>query len=193
MPLYNNPIAASQLPALTGDVTSSAGSAATTAAATQANIATLSKAAGCAVHGTNTNDAAAAGYVGEYIEGLVSTPTNFGTSGQYSDPTSISLTAGDWDVSALVGATSKAAVGLSATYMGISTTSGNSTTGLVAGSNWLLTDYAAPLANTAQAGHDVPCYRMSLSGTTTVYLKLRMDWATTAPQYTCRLSARRVR
>lgn len=182
--------AASQMPAFTGDITTSAGAVATTAAATQANIVTLSKSTGVSVHGTNTNDSAAAGYFGEYIESVISSATNVpAASSQYGDATSISLTAGDWDVtfSVLVntnGATSTQIIG------GISTTSGNSSTGLVTGSNALAS--AGPTSGNG-ASVTVANYRVSLSGTTTHYAKLFVAYTVATPQYTCRLSARRVR
>lgn len=172
---------------LTGDVTSVG--LATTAAATQANIATLSKASGVAVHGTNTNDAGAAAYVGEYVESVISSYTNFSTSTQYGDLTSISLTAGDWDVS-LVGDCYGNSAAVTLVNFGISITSGNSSTGLVNGSNSV---YPAPPGTTGDSSGAISAYRMSLSGTTTVYFKYRSSYSVATPQAVGRLSARRVR
>jgi hypothetical protein len=64
---------------------------------------------GAAIAGTNTNDSAAAGYVGEYVSSAV-TATNYGATGVWGDLTSISLTAGDWDVTALLGLSENSSV-----------------------------------------------------------------------------------
>ena len=47
--------------------------------------------------GTTTNDSAAAGVVGQYISSYVSA-TSVPTTNTWGDLTSVSLTAGDWDV-----------------------------------------------------------------------------------------------
>jgi len=173
---------------LTGDITSVGN--ATTAAATQANIATLSRAAGVAVHGTNTNDNAAAGFVGEFISsGLVGSNNFPGASGAWGDATSISLTAGDWDVSMTIQTTSSGAT-VSDVEIGISVTSGNSSTGLDFGDNAL--DLFPPTAAT-NSGASLGPKRFSLSGTTTIYAKLLGSYSVATPKYTCRLSARRMR
>ena len=52
---------------------------------------------GAAILGTTTNDSAAVGYVGEYVESIVSSSASI-TSGTSANVTSISLTRGDWDV-----------------------------------------------------------------------------------------------
>jgi hypothetical protein len=145
---------------------------------------------GVAIKGTTTNDSASAGWVGEYIESVISTFTNYPTSTQYGDLTSISLTAGDWDVTALIEASENGATITGDFRVGISTTSGNSGTGLVTGSN----HFNMIRANSTQ---DSPAcianYRVSLSTTTTVYLKYRAAYSSGTPQAVGRISARRVR
>lgn len=141
------------------------------------------------VKGVSTNTSATAGNVGEYVESKVTTPTNFpGLTTAYGDGTSISLTAGDWDVTALVDATANGAT-VVVWSLGISSTSGNSATGLQSGDNFLTV--ANPSATGGRSG-TIPSYRVSLSGTTTYYLKLNATYSVATPQYTCRLSARRV-
>jgi hypothetical protein len=49
--------------------------------------------------GTTTNNSVQAGSVGEYVSSTVATSTSGYTSGTTANVTSISLTAGDWDVS----------------------------------------------------------------------------------------------
>jgi hypothetical protein len=59
----------------------------------------LSRSAGISVAGTNTNDSAAAGYVGEYSSASVASGSAVAlTTGIAKTITSVSLTAGDWDV-----------------------------------------------------------------------------------------------
>lgn len=139
--------------------------------------------------GTNTNDSAAAGKVGEYVESVVSA-VNFPTSAAYGDLTSISLTAGDWDVTFnwYAAANGSANTGI---YTGISQTSGNSTTGLVNGSNWQQASFPPTASN--NAFNVIAAYRQSLSGTTTIYAKFMSTYTVATPQMYGRLSARRMR
>ena len=139
--------------------------------------------------GTTTNDSATGGYAGEYVESIVG-PVNFPTSSQYGDMTSISLTAGDWDVSATALAATGGAT-MVAWSLGISTTSGNSQTGLVVASNWMAN--VIPASATANQVTAIPNYRVSLSGTTTVYLKFEANFSVSTPAAYGRISARRVR
>lgn len=145
------------------------------------------------LQGSTTNNSAASGKVGEYIESLVA-GTNAGATDQFYDITSISLTAGDWDVTGVAQFSRNGA-----TYtdldlrLGISTTSGNSGTGLTNGQN------AIRWRPTLDTGWSVLCfatpsYRLSLSSTTTVYLKgYPGSYSAATPLNNARLSARRVR
>jgi hypothetical protein len=145
-------------------------------------------ATGVGFQGTTTNNSAAAGYVGEYVSSAV-TATNYGATGVWGDLTSISLTAGDWDVTAVAFINVN---GATMTYAdtGISVTSGNSSTGLVFGDNYLEIN-AVPTFNT---GISIPAYRISIASTTTVYLKYRAGYSAGGPPTAAgRLSARRVR
>jgi hypothetical protein len=143
------------------------------------------------ITGTTTNDDAADGTVGRYVTSFQAA-TNAPATTAWGDLTSISLTAGDWDVtvealSARNGATqSRAAVGAS-------TTTGNSATGLTLGdtsTQW-----------TAQSTASMPEFgplvvsniRFSLAATTTVYLKYSADYTAGTPTCRGRISARRVR
>lgn len=139
--------------------------------------------------GTNTNNNAAAGYIGEYIESNVNTATNAAATGTFGDLASISLTAGDWTVTGLIvwalnGAT------MSQTQLGISTTSGNSSTGLTKGTNFV--DQLIPTSGTDSSAC-IPSYRISLSATTTVYLKYRATFTVGTPQAVGSIRARRER
>jgi hypothetical protein len=136
--------------------------------------------------GTTTNNNTAAGNVGEFVSSPYSGVSI--TNGQWGDGTSISLTAGDWDVTHILvfqGGAATAGQGMA----GISITTGNSSTGLVAGDNLVFATFAA-LLNTSAS---VPSYRMSLSGTTTVYAKINNGSTGGTPAFEGRLSARRIR
>lgn len=149
------------------------------------------KAAGVAIIGTNTNNSAAAGWVGEYLESLQSAFTAWPAStGQYGDGVSLALTAGDWDVTAVAEFRDNGATIAGISEMGIGTASGNSGTGLVGGSNAVGIAY---FGATTWWGAAVPSFRVSISATTTYYLKLFLTYSAGTPQYRCRLSARRVR
>lgn len=145
---------------------------------------------GCSLLGTTTNDSAAAGFVGQYIESVVGLG-NVAASGALGDSSSISLTAGDWDVTAQGDFVLNTGVSITRTSLGISSTSGNSSTGLVSGSN--LHDSAAIPTAAAQSFITVGSYRVSIASTTTFYLKTRVNYSSGNPQFAGRISARRVR
>lgn len=144
------------------------------------------------IRGTNTNDSAASTFIGEQIISRVTTATNVGTSVQWSDYTSITLTAGDWDVTGIVSFTLNGAVMTAATNarIAISLTSGNSATGIQQGDN--SAEFPVP-ATTSDRSGAIAAYRVSASGSTVVYLKGFLSYTGGPPQQFCRLSARRVR
>ncbi len=139
--------------------------------------------------GTTTNNSATVGSVGEYIESVVGA-ASFPSTGAYGDLTTIALTAGDWDVTA-IGLMSGGTT-TSNWSMGISVTSGNSSAGLVAGSNFA--DSIIPnTPGVANAFTSIPNYRMSLAAPATVYFKYRSSYSVGTPNLAGRISARRVR
>lgn len=143
------------------------------------------------IRGTVTNDSAAAGNVGEYIESVVGV-TNVPTSTQFGDLTSIVLTAGDWDVQALLHAVVNGA-SWALISIGVSTHSGNDQTGLVVGSNSFQNVFSATSTQPQQVPLYINSYRVSLSATTTIYLKFSSTYSGGTPVCYGRLSARRVR
>lgn len=138
------------------------------------------------IPGTTTNDSAAAGAVGQYISSYAS-GINSGATGAWADMTSISLTAGDWDVSANVQNDTTAGTTTNV-VMGIGLVSGNDGTGLVDGDNRAKIGGTLP----STVSLSVPPYRLSLASTTTVYLKHFRAYTGTATS-AGRISARRVR
>ena len=152
---------------------------------------TLSAAAGNPIHGTNTNDSAAAGYIGETASSVVGF-TNFPATTVFGDLTSISLTAGDWDVTALAQIYANSAA-VTEWQIGITASSGTSTSGLVDGSNYLDVIPPTALSGGNKDQGAIPTFRVSLSGTTTYYFKYAATYTVATPQAAGRLSARRVR
>lgn len=145
------------------------------------------------VAGTTTNDNAAAGNVGEYISSsvLAGAAVPLTVSGTTYNITSISLTAGDWDVTA-TGWSNPAAGTISQSFFAaISTTSATLPT---AGAENNMAGFGndTPAAN-AFFGVGVGPMRLSLSGTTTVYLVANSVFSVSTISAYGFISARRVR
>jgi hypothetical protein len=140
--------------------------------------------------GTTTNDNAAAGNVGEYIVATkAGASVNFPATSTYGDLLNITLTAGDWDVTGILEAMLNSST-MNGFLIGISTTTGNSSTGLVGGDT--LAVGQAP-TNNFDSTLIVPNVRFSLASTTTVYLKMYAQYTVGQPQASGRMSARRIR
>lgn len=139
--------------------------------------------------GTTAADSAATGYIGEYVEAVQLTETNFAATDTYGDLTSISLTAGDWGISLTAYAAANGATVTGMTFA-IGTASGNSGTGVVIGRNAYRG--VGPNSLTDQTGC-VPNFRVSISGTTTYYLKYLASYSVATPKAAGRISARRIR
>lgn len=140
--------------------------------------------------GTTTNDAATIGTVGEDIQSTASGVSLI--SGQYVDLTSISLTAGDWDIVGLF-TVQPQNVGNTFTRVrfSITDTAGNNQTNATDGIN--LIDGFLPSAASQTGGGAIPSWRVSLSATTIYYLKMQATWTTSTVNGGGRLEARRVR
>ena len=183
----------------TASTTAAAARTALSAAASGANaditsmtaLATINRTGGTAIKGTNTNDSAAAGYVGEYIESTIAVGAAVSlTTGVVTNITSISLTAGDWDVSGVVLMDSGATTNVTRVTGGISSTSATADvtkgyyshihSGYVPGSG----QFRAMPLNTS---------RFSLSGTTTIYLLALANFTVSTCTAYGTISARRVR
>jgi hypothetical protein len=150
------------------------------------------------IKGTKTNDSAAVGYVGEFIRGYA-TGVTAAASGTFGDVVSISLTAGDWDVSCNLEMIPQAGTTISLSPNGtddvaISAYSGNTTTDHVPGDNLYQFNPYGTASTTIQAvSGSIPSFRVSLSGTATYYLKGKIYYSSTAPIWYGRISARRMR
>jgi len=125
--------------------------------------------------GTTTNNNAAAGSVGEYISSSVDSGTPVSaTSGAAFNVTSISLTAGDWDVWGTVGSVPNAATTTTNMFCWISTTSASFTGPPNSGgaNTWQL-----PVAAGVGLYLTMPHFRVPLGSTTTVYLSALITFA----------------
>ena len=137
---------------------------------------TLSSSSTTALKGTTTNDSAAAGYIGEYISSSAANSAVSMTTGSNFDMTSISLTAGDWDVEGNVAIAVGAGATVSVFRGWISTTSATFPTPPNAGAMFDLVFGSAVMETPTQA-MPVGRIRISLSGTTTVYLSSRASFS----------------
>jgi hypothetical protein len=138
------------------------------------------------VPGTTTNDGAAAGNVGEYVSNT-NTGVAYTGGGGGQNTNSISLTAGDWDITGncIVGVGSSAFSTFGCT---ISTVSGTVNTPL--GSYIILPGLSATSSNEAATVGPV---RVSLSGTTTYYMNMFLTSVSGSPTVGGVMRARRVR
>lgn len=140
------------------------------------------------VLGTTTNNSASAGYVGQIVSAIVAVgaPVSL-TTATGADVTSISLTAGDWDVEgnvnfSLTGATATAfSAGISLTTATIPTDGSEVASGVVT------------TAITGINGIALPRKRVSVSGTTTVYLSCKSTFTLGTIGVYGSITARRVR
>jgi len=136
--------------------------------------------------GTTTNNNAQAGSVGEYVESVVANVSFTTSGGPGNNITSISLTAGDWDVSLTCIIENNGAT-ITTSQITTSKYSGADNTDRVYGSNWIYTYL------TGSIGGTISPYRVSVSSSQTVYAKWAWSYSAGTPYMNCRLSARRVR
>ncbi len=148
---------------------------------------------GVGIEGTSTNDNAVAGNVGQYIDNIILSGSAVSlTSTVAANVTSIELGAGDWDVGGevtIAGTATTAGVfraGVTQTSATIPVTRTSST---AVGGNRAAGDFAAigdGFITTGQA-------RLSLSGTTTVYLVASASFSGGTATAYGKIYARRVR
>jgi len=142
--------------------------------------------------GTATNDSAAAGVVGEIIEStvLVGSAVSL-TTGTAVDVTSVSLTAGDWDVWGNIWFNAAGTTNVTQSHAAISTTTATLPTAPGAG-GYNLRRQAAQVPAGAY-GMPTGQTRLSLSATTTVYLVASSTFTVSTNAAFGYIGARRVR
>ena len=148
--------------------------------------------------GTTTNNNAAAGYVGEFITSTVASGSAVTlTTATTANVTSISLTAGDWDVNGAVDYIFAATTSVTQLQAGVSLTS--ATLAGQAGGAGLGTDPTVSLAQPAAVPTALPYVQMiapvrvSIAATTTVFLVSQAVFTVAACTAFGTIRARRVR
>jgi hypothetical protein len=147
---------------------------------------------GCIFKGVSDASNSSSGYVGEYVESII-TGITCNTSITRQNATSISLTAGDWDVQLM--AVIEVGNSTNAIEYGISdNATATSYTDRSYGDNCAYVQQTAPIAEFAIT-LNVNSYRVNINSTKTYYAKFLCDFAgATKPKINkSRMSARRVR
>jgi hypothetical protein len=121
------------------------------------------------IPGTTTNDNASAGNVGEVIEASAAFSATSLTTGTQTNLTSVSLTAGDWEVSGVCGYEPGATTTITALQCSVSTTSGTldttvGNTAVFAATSFVVAPSVGLFAQT------IGPKRISLAAITTVFL-----------------------
>jgi len=148
--------------------------------------------------GTKTNDSACTGCIGEYKYSWVNAVSGSGGASAYSDLTSLTLTAGDWDVQ--VSATMRnngsgwSPASNAATGCGSTTHSGNDGTGVTEGLNFVSLQPYAAFGSFSYQNITTPTIQYSVATSSTAYLKIYNGPYTGGPPlYYAVIRARRVR
>ena len=143
------------------------------------------------VTGTATNNNAAAGKIGEYIEGVLASGSALSvTSATPLDIISISLTAGDWEVSGAVIFTPDATTSITLWACGPSDTSATFDTDLAKGARIAL---GATVPGIPPTILNFSPIRFSLAATTTIYLVARAIFTVSTLTAYGTIRARRMR
>jgi hypothetical protein len=144
--------------------------------------------------GTTTNDDAVAGYAGEYTSSTIALGSRVSlTTGTAANVTSLSLSAGDWDVRGIVKFT-----GGGTTNVVYAQGQSGTTSATVNVDPALITDWSFGVAGlVAFAANDfgapIVTQRYSFASTTTVYLIARASFTVSTCQAHGSISARRIR
>ena len=114
--------------------------------------------------------------------------TSMSSSGTWTNVDTVTLTPGDWDLSAscdffLNGATANGSA------MAISANSGNTTTDHVRGDNQL---NGQPPTGAMDSSLSIPSYRKAVATSTQMWVKAMQNYSAGTPQAACRVSARRI-
>lgn len=113
------------------------------------------------------------------------------TADQQGDLASISLTPGEWDLTGQALYFSNGATTTTNVHVGISTTSGNSTTGLNLGDNWMIADKGT--SSGTYTPITISGHKITVTSDTTYYLKARASTSTTNLEVAYRITARKIK
>lgn len=151
---------------------------------------TTTSANGVNVMGSKTGARAPTGYYGEYVSSGVTAASGVTLSNATAaNITSISLTAGDWDITGICNETGGAITG-TALDCGISTTSATLPAAGSKGDTWVETPQMATAS--ADSTIAVPTVAGSISSTTTYFLVIQASFTIGTPKGYGRISARRM-
>jgi len=164
------------------------------AGATTQDILTVAANGAAALRGTDTNDSAATGFVGEYVSGqrLFASRTAATTSTALA-VTSITLSAGDWDVDGVLGLSTDATTNVTLLRGKIATSVaavGADDLG-ASGITWPGVVLNTPTNGTPTIA--ISTTRISLSAPTTVYLVGQVNFTVATAAVFGQICARRVR
>lgn len=136
--------------------------------------------------GTATNNNAASGYVGEYIEKIVLAAAGVSlTTATPADVLSQIIPAGDWDISA--------SVSILATGNNLTITSGWTSLSSATVPDVALYNFSANTGAFSSWGSNTPILRVSIAAPTTVYLSCEATFGAGTAKASGKLSARRIR
>lgn len=138
--------------------------------------------------GTTTNNNVSAGSVGEYVSSSVSITNVSLSSATAANVTSISLTAGDWDVRGNIVYSPSGTTSVTLVNGGI-----NTTTATLPATNLYVGWAGSATVPPGLFGYEQAEQRLSLSGTTTVFLVTSVSFGVSTLTAGGTLSARRVR
>lgn len=144
---------------------------------------------GVQLKGNNTNTAPPAGFIGEQIRSAVAVgaPVSL-TTGTPANITSITLTAGIWDISAIIQYGAAAGTSVTQSYLSVGTTSAT----LDGTSGDSLIQFTHNAIVNLQNGIALPAFRVTLSGSTTYYLVAQTTFTVSTRSAWGRISATRV-
>lgn len=128
--------------------------------------------------------------LGQKQESIVSAATNTAATLTWFDATSVTLSAGTWMLTGVLNWTIGTGVLTGLQAIGISTTTGNASTGLIAGSNRL--DSPTTPTATSDYAQILSGYIVTPGSDTQYFLKAITKFSAGQPQYMCRLTALRI-
>lgn len=139
--------------------------------------------------GTFTNNNVTAGGVGEYVTGTAAPGAVSLTTATSATVTSISLSAGDWDVDGVVNYTPGATTSITIIGQGASSTAAT----LGAQDTYTREAYPATIPTAIVETKQIPTQRFSLASTTTIYLVAQATFTASTLTAGGTIRARRVR
>lgn len=143
---------------------------------------------------TATNDAATSGYIGEPADGIQSTYTNYTTTATYQNIASITLTPGDWDISAQgTFSVNSSTLTVTANAIFVISTTTASASGATDGRNKVFIAQSSLTGTASQQSVAIMPYRVSIISTTTYYLNTQATFTGGNPQFVGSIHAKRNR